>query len=136
MLVGTLLALAVLQPTDMHWQELHAHLSLLIEEYDFSIPELPGLDFSRIELDWQRLRSTIPEIWKFTNDGREFQVGEQMKARGLKAEYPVILIPGVISTVASSICSLQRRLMDGRIWSRGQPLLNIAHSFARSYGED
>lgn len=134
MLVGTLLALAILQPTDMHWQELHANLSMFIEEYDFNIPELPGLDFSRIETDWQRLRSSIPEIWKFTNDGREFQVGEQMKARGLKAEHPVILIPGVISTVASSICSLQRRLMDDRIWSHGQPLLNIVHSFARSYG--
>ena len=135
MLVGTLLALAILQPTDKRWQELHSNLSLLIEEYDFSIPELPGLDFSRIELDWQRLRSSIPEIWKFTNDGREFQVGDQMKARGLKAEYPVILIPGVISTVASSISLLRRRLMDDRTWSHGQLLLNIVHSFARSYGE-
>ena len=135
MLVGTLLALAILQPTDKRWQELNSNLSLLIEEYDFSIPELPGLDFSRIELDWQRLRSSIPEIWKFTNDGREFQVGDQMKARGLKAEYPVILIPGVISTVASSISLLRRRLMDDRTWSHGQLLLNIVHSFARSYGE-
>jgi phospholipid:diacylglycerol acyltransferase len=95
----------------MHWQELYAHLSLLVEGYDFSIPELPGLDFSRIDLDWQRLRGSIPEIWKFTNDGREFQVGEQMKARGLTAEYPVILIPGVISTVVAFICSVHHCLI-------------------------
>ena len=105
------MALAVLQPAEMHWQELYAHLSLLVEGYDFSIPELPGLDFSRIDLDWQRLRGSIPEIWKFTNDGREFQVGEQMKARGLTAEYPVILIPGVISTVVAFICSVHHCLI-------------------------
>ncbi|EEB86878.1 hypothetical protein MPER_16014, partial [Moniliophthora perniciosa FA553] len=47
---------------------------------------------------WNRLRSNIPEVWKFNHDGREFQVGEQMSKRGLAAKYPVVLIPGVIST--------------------------------------
>ncbi len=103
----------------MHWQELHAYLALVVEGYDFSIPELPGLDFSRMELDWQRFRSSIPEFWKFINDGREFQVGEQMKARGLTAEYPVILIPGVISTVNSSRLLYQHRLIDDRVWNHG-----------------
>jgi phospholipid:diacylglycerol acyltransferase len=45
--------------------------------------------------------STIPEPWKLNTDGREFQVGDAMKARGLEAKYPVVLIPGVISTVCS-----------------------------------
>jgi phospholipid:diacylglycerol acyltransferase len=31
-------------------------------------------------------------------DGREFMVGEELAARGLQAKYPVILIPGIIST--------------------------------------
>ncbi|PFH53776.1 hypothetical protein AMATHDRAFT_136887 [Amanita thiersii Skay4041] len=73
-------------------------MSLLLEQYDFSLPEIPGVDFSRVEAEWARLRSNIPEIWKLNNDGREFEVGERMKQRGLTAEHPVILIPGVIST--------------------------------------
>lgn len=97
---GILLGLAAIQPTDM--QELQAHLSMLLEQYDFNIPDIPGLDFSRFEIEWQRLRSNIPEIWKFNNDGREFQVGESIKARGLTAKHPVILIPGVISTSLES----------------------------------
>ncbi|KAF8639548.1 hypothetical protein AX17_001453 [Amanita inopinata Kibby_2008] len=96
LLFGTLLGFAVIEPTDIH--DLHAHMSLLLEEYDISLPQIPDLDFSRVEVEWQRLRSNIPEIWKFNNDGREFQVGERMKERGLTAEHPVILIPGVIST--------------------------------------
>lgn len=68
-------------------------------QYGVNFPELPDFDFSRVEAEWQRLRSSIPEVWKFNNDGREFQVGESIKARGLDAEYPVVLIPGIISTV-------------------------------------
>jgi phospholipid:diacylglycerol acyltransferase len=45
--------------------------------------------------------STIPEPWKLNTDGREFQVGDAIKARGLEANHPVVLIPGVISTVSS-----------------------------------
>ncbi|KAK2464285.1 hypothetical protein APHAL10511_003742 [Amanita phalloides] len=97
---GVLLALAAIQQTEV--QELQAHLSLLLEGYDFNIPALPGLDFSRLDVEWQRLRSNIPDIWKFNNDGREFEVGERMKGRGLAAEHPIILIPGVISTSLES----------------------------------
>ena len=63
------------------------------------MPEFPEFDFSRVEMEWQRFRSNIPEVWKFSNDGREFEVGEAMKARGLTASHPIVLIPGVISTV-------------------------------------
>ncbi|KAF8629410.1 hypothetical protein AX15_003464 [Amanita polypyramis BW_CC] len=97
---GLLLGLAVIQPPDI--QELHAHLSLLLDQYDLNIPELPGLDFSLMEAEWQRLRSNIPEVWNFNNNGRGFQVGERMKERGLTAQHPVILIPGVISTSLES----------------------------------
>ncbi|KAJ7647620.1 phospholipid:diacylglycerol acyltransferase [Roridomyces roridus] len=92
-ILGALIAFSLIEPRDL--QDLHAHLSLLLGEYELSIP---GLDLSSVEAEWQRLRSNIPEIWRFTNDGREFEVGEAMSARGLTAHHPVILIPGVIST--------------------------------------
>ena len=50
-----------------------------------------------------RLRSNIPEVWKLNNDGREFQVGEAMKERGLTAQYPVVVIPGIILTVRGPV---------------------------------
>lgn len=64
-----------------------------------SVLEIADIDFSRVELEWRRLTSNVPEFWKLQNDGREFQVGEMAAARGLSAKHPVILIPGVISTV-------------------------------------
>ncbi|KII96161.1 hypothetical protein PLICRDRAFT_35093 [Plicaturopsis crispa FD-325 SS-3] len=95
-LLGVSLGFIFIKPTDI--QDLHASLTLLLSEYDINFPELPDLDFSRVDAEWQRLRSNIPEFWKLHKDGREFQVGEEMKARGLSAEYPVVLIPGIIST--------------------------------------
>lgn len=96
-LVGTLLGFTFVEPQDLH--DIHAQVSILMTQYGVNFPELPDFDFSRVEAEWQRLRSSIPEVWKFNNDGREFQVGESIKARGLDAEYPVVLIPGIISTV-------------------------------------
>ena len=74
-------------------------MAVIMEHYDINLPQLPGLDFSHVEAEWTRFRGNIPELWKFNNDGREFQVGESMKARGLTAKHPVVLIPGIISTV-------------------------------------
>ncbi|KAF8839429.1 Lecithin:cholesterol acyltransferase [Paxillus ammoniavirescens] len=68
-----------------------------MEEYDISL-RMPEIDFSRVEVEWGRLRSNIPEVWKLNNDGREFQAGEAMKERGLTAQYPVVLVPGIVST--------------------------------------
>lgn len=97
-LVGILLGFSVVEPKD--FRDLHAHVQTLVNDYDITfLPQLPGFNLSRVEIEWTRLRSSIPEIWKFNNDGREFQVGEAMKARGLTAEFPVVLIPGIISTV-------------------------------------
>ena len=73
------------------------HLQILLDEYEFAIPTIPTLDFSA---EWQRFKSNIPEPWKLANDGREFLVGEEMKSRGLEAKYPVVLIPGIISTAS------------------------------------
>lgn len=99
--VGTLLGFTFVEPQDLH--DFHAQLSILMTEYGVDFPQLPDFDFSRVEVEWQRLRNSIPEVWKFNNDGREFKVGEAMKARNLSAEYPVVLIPGIISTVCRSI---------------------------------
>ena len=78
-----------------------ASLALLLSEYDISLslPSIPQFDLSLIEAEWTRFTSQIPEPWKLNNDGREFQVGDAMKERGLTAHYPVILVPGIISTV-------------------------------------
>ncbi len=75
-------------------QHLQYHVAALAEQYDINLPDL-----SRMEAEWTRFRNNIPEVWKFNNDGREFKVGEAMKARSLSAKYPVVLIPGIISTV-------------------------------------
>jgi phospholipid:diacylglycerol acyltransferase len=79
---------------------MHTNLALLMSSYDIALPQLPDFDFSRLETEWNRLRqnTVMPDVWKLNNDGREFQVGEAMRARGLDAEYPVVLIPGIIST--------------------------------------
>jgi len=95
--VGVLLGFILMQPYDI--QEMHAHLALLMEEYDISF-KIPEIDLSGVEMEWQRLRGNIPELWKLNNDGREFQVGEAMKARGLTAQHPVVLVPGIVSTVS------------------------------------
>ncbi|OCB85817.1 Lecithin:cholesterol acyltransferase [Sanghuangporus baumii] len=59
-------------------------------------------DWGRLETEWDAFKARLPEPWKLNNDGREFQVGERMRDRGLRAEYPVVLIPGIISTSLES----------------------------------
>lgn len=102
--VGAFLAFAFIEPQDFH--DLQLHVATLANQYDINLPQLPEFDLSRVEVEWARLRSTIPEVWKFNNDGREFQVGEAIKAQGLSAEYPTVLIPGIVSTVSVTDLSL------------------------------
>jgi phospholipid:diacylglycerol acyltransferase len=80
--------------------DIPGHLAVFLEDYDISL-SLPQIDVSRVQIEWKRLISTIPEPWKLNTDGREFQVGDAIKARGLEAKYPVVLIPGASSTVKS-----------------------------------
>ncbi|KIY50299.1 LACT-domain-containing protein [Fistulina hepatica ATCC 64428] len=74
-------------------EDMHSQLLVLLSEYDISMPQFPGLDLSAVETEWLRLKNNIPQVWKLNNDGREFQVGEQMKLRGLSTQHPVVLIP-------------------------------------------
>ncbi len=75
-----------------------------MDEFDITIPEfstldIPLMNFSRVEAEWQRLWQNIPEPWKLNNNGLEFTVGEKIASKGLSAKYPIVLVPGIISTV-------------------------------------
>jgi phospholipid:diacylglycerol acyltransferase len=96
--VGIVLGLIFVEPSSL--PDIPGHFSIFLEDYDISL-SLPQIDLSNVQAEWKRLMSTIPEPWKLNTDGREFQVGDAMKAKGLEAKYPVVLIPGVISTVCS-----------------------------------
>jgi phospholipid:diacylglycerol acyltransferase len=102
-LVGLLLGFILVQPSSV--QDMHMHLSLLVDNLDMSLPEL---DFSVVETEWNKIRNSIPDVWKLSSDGREFQVGQAAKDRGLTADFPVVLIPGIISTVRASFLLQQR----------------------------
>ena len=109
--VGVLLGFMLIQPSD--FQDFQTHLALLMDEFDIRMPELPGLElsmlnFSAVEMEWQRIWSNIPEPWKLATDGLEFTVGEKVAAEGLSAKHPVILIPGIISTVSNLRASKTR----------------------------
>ena len=104
--VGVLLGFMLIQPSD--FQDFQTHIALLMDEFEFRMPDLPGLDFpqidfSRVEEEWQRLWKNIPEPWKLATDGLEFTVGERIAAEGLSAKHPVVLVPGIISTVCRTL---------------------------------
>jgi len=101
----------------------HSHLQLLLDQYD--LPSFPELDWASLESEWTRLRSQIPEPWKLNNDGREFLVGEIMQARGLKPEHPIVLIPGVISTVSNDVFN-ERICMRGIPPSGSRIMVNVS----------
>lgn len=94
--MGVVLGLTFVEPSS--FPDIPGHFAVFLEDYDISM-SLPQIDLSSVQAEWKRLISTIPEPWKLNTDGREFQVGDAIKARGLEANYPVVLIPGVISTV-------------------------------------
>ncbi|KAH9060542.1 Lecithin:cholesterol acyltransferase-domain-containing protein [Lactarius vividus] len=104
------------------------HFSVFLEDYDISLPlPLLPIDLSRVQAEWQRLISTIPEPWKLNADGREFRVGDAIKARGLEANYPVILIPGVISTSLESWSTSPeyRAFFRQKVWGGFQMLSQV-----------
>lgn len=139
--VGILLGFIFVQPSDFH--DFQTHLALLMDEFEITMPEfpnldLPQLDLSRVELEWQRLWSNIPEPWKLNTNGLEFTVGEKIAERGLSAKHPVVLIPGIISTASVStlytLLSVVTRMIH-RVWSHGPPPPITGRSSARRSGE-
>jgi phospholipid:diacylglycerol acyltransferase len=93
------LGFILIEPSDI--KDIHNQFALFFDYPEISI-KLPDIDLSIVESEWKRLRSNIPELWKLANDGREFQVGEEIKARGQSAHHPVILVPGIVSTVRTN----------------------------------
>lgn len=94
------MGIILIQPKDL--PDIQTHVALLLDEFGIVLPQLPQLDLSLVENEWNRLRSSIPEVWKINTNGLEFKVGEEIAARGLSAKHPVILVPGIISTVCRS----------------------------------
>ena len=98
-IVGIFVGIILIQPADL--PDIQTHVALLLDEFGIALPQLPQLDLSLVENEWNRLRNSIPEPWKINTNGLEFKVGEEIAARGLSAKHPVILVPGIISTVLS-----------------------------------
>ena len=100
--VGILLGFILVQPSD--FTDLQTHFALLLDQYDFSLPQMPQielqLDLPRFEAEWKKVWSNIPEPWKLNRNGLEFTVGEKVASEGLTAKHPVVLVPGIISTVS------------------------------------
>lgn len=85
--------------------EMPAQLAVLLEQSQTDVSALLAgfmptldIDWRRFESEWELFKARIPEPWKLNNDGREFRVGERMRDRGLQADHPVVIIPGIIST--------------------------------------
>ncbi|KAL5483275.1 LRO1 [Sanghuangporus weigelae] len=107
-LAGTVVGAILLAPSTAPI-EMPTQLSLLLSQSQTDLSSLfqnvmtsIDFDWGRLETEWDAFKARLPEPWKLNNDGREFQVGEQMRDRGLRAEYPVVLIPGIISTSLES----------------------------------
>lgn len=140
--MGTLFGI-ILITTDGSSLVLPAQLALILEQSPYDIHSLTrslativpdiDIDWSRIEVEWEGLKARIPEPWKLNNDGREFKVGEKLKEEGLSAKYPVILVPGIISTVRTLTCFPEYYSGICRISNHGlHPLSTAAFSVKRS----
>lgn len=69
----------------------------MLEEYDLSTLSLPGLEFEWNQITESISKSAPGRLWAESND---FRVGVALKKEGLEAEHPVILVPGIVSTVS------------------------------------
>ena len=101
--VGTVLGTALPAPMNTPF-EMPAHLAVLLEQSQTDVRALltgfipaVDIDWRSFESEWELFKARIPEPWELNNDGREFRVGELMRDRGLRADYPVVIVPGIIS---------------------------------------
>ncbi|KAG8890015.1 hypothetical protein FRB98_001450 [Tulasnella sp. 332] len=69
-------------------------MRMLLEEYDLS---LPGFNMP-FDVEWRHVSDSLLEGAKQWTTNRDFTVGWELKAQGLEAKFPVILIPGIVST--------------------------------------
>ena len=90
--MGTLLTYFVLPPFP-------PHLAYLLEEYDLIIPPLPNITLPALEFEWRHLTDSFMTPTRRWLENRDFKAGDQARDNGLQAEHPIIIIPGIISTV-------------------------------------
>ncbi|KAG8987079.1 hypothetical protein FRB90_003616, partial [Tulasnella sp. 427] len=91
------------------------HLSMLLEEYDISLPMMKNLTFA---FEWRQLAEPLLEGARTWTQTRDFSVGTEAAEKGLKAKYPVILIPGIVSTGLESWSTSPeyRQYFRKRLW--------------------
>jgi phospholipid:diacylglycerol acyltransferase len=89
--VGTILTYSVLPP-------LPPHLSLMMEELDMSYLFSDLANFTSVATEWRQLSDSILTPAKAWLQTRSFTVGDNMRAAGMEAKHPIILVPGIIST--------------------------------------
>ena len=86
--VGTILTYTVLPP-------LPPHLSLMMEELDMSYLFSDLANFTSVATELSDSILTPAKAWLQT---RRFTVGDSMRAAGIEAKHPIILVPGIVST--------------------------------------
>jgi phospholipid:diacylglycerol acyltransferase len=87
--VGVLLAYIFFPP-------IPPHLMMMLDEYDLSASLLKNPSF---QFEWRQITGTLAEAAKAWTTNRDFKVGTELAEKGLSAKYPVVLIPGIVSTV-------------------------------------
>lgn len=87
---------------------MNAAISLLMDQYDITLPDLPEIGLGGFGAEWNKIMSGIPEVWKLaqgekydffaltyadsklTADGREFKV------RTISHPQLIVLIPSIL----------------------------------------
>ncbi|KAG9084870.1 hypothetical protein FS749_004890 [Ceratobasidium sp. UAMH 11750] len=106
--VGVLASFFLLSP-------LPPHIAYMLEDYDLSSISFPGLEFEWSQITDSLSKSAPGKLWA---ESRDFRVGFAMKERGLEAEHPVILVPGIVSTGLESWTTSPeyRQYFRKRLW--------------------
>lgn len=139
--VGTVLGTALLAPVTIPL-EMPAQLAVLLEQSQTDVGALLSgflpvidIDWRSFESEWEMFKARIPEPWKLNNDGREFRVGERMRDRGLHADHPVVIIPGIVSTGLESWSTSDeyRSWFREKVWGGLRYALWSLHLFCPSY---
>lgn len=78
------------------------NVMLLLEEYDLFLPSisLGNLSMPALEFEWWQLTETVLAPAKGWLETRDFKVGEALRDEGLEAHHPLIIVPGIVSTVS------------------------------------
>ncbi|KAH7102236.1 LACT-domain-containing protein [Auriculariales sp. MPI-PUGE-AT-0066] len=81
------------------------------------IPRLPEVELARLFTELGAMRSAIPSMEQFQGV-ESFLVGSELAGQGYTAEYPVIIIPGIISTGLESWSTMpeHRPYFRQKIW--------------------